>query len=188
MAGKTNWLQKAVQRVAATTWGARLLIPTAHNADRLVLRLSGGRTTAVGLLAGLPLVTLTTIGAKSGQMRSVPLVGIPDGEKLVLVASNFGQAHHPAWYHNLIKYPQATITMNGQTADYAARAAEGEEYDRYWRQSVNLYAGYAAYKTRSGGRRIPILVLTPHPPLPETAPATGTKQSNPRQDNLKKGS
>ncbi len=158
---KPNILQRSVQRIAATALGAMVFIATAHHADRIVLRISGGRTTAVGLMAGLPVLTLTTIGAKSGQLRSVPLVGIPDGDKLVLIASNFGQAHHPAWYYNLKKHPQATVTMNERTGDYVACEAGGEEYERYWQQAVALYAGYAAYKTRTGGRQIPVVVLTP---------------------------
>ncbi len=156
-----NPLQKSVQWLAATAPVAAVLPAIAHRLDRLVLRLSGGRTTAVGLLAGLPLVTLTTIGAKSGQLRSVPLVGIPDGERLILVASNFGQGHHPAWYHNLAKTPHAAVTLDGATREYVAREATGPDYDRYWQRAVSLYAGYAAYKTRTGGRQIPILVLTP---------------------------
>ena len=111
------------------------------------------------------MITLTTIGAKSGQLRTVPLVGIPDGDRWVVIASNFGQAHHPAWYYNLKQHPQATVTQHGRTGDYVAAAASGEEYDRLWQKAVSLYAGYAAYKTRTGGREIPIIVLTPdHPP------------------------
>ena len=159
--GEPNILQKAVQWLAATTPVAALLVPLAHRADRLVLRLSGGRTTAVGLLAGLPLITLTTVGAKSGQLRSVPLVGIPDGERLILVASNFGQEHHPAWYHNLRKNPYASVAIRGRPRSYRAEEVSGAEYDRCWARAVTLYAGYAAYKTRTGGRQIPILVLTP---------------------------
>lgn len=156
-----NILHKSIQRLAATAPVAALLPAIAHRLDRLVLRLSGGRTTAVGLLAGLPLITLTTIGAKSGQLRSVPLVGIPDGDALILVASNFGQGHHPAWYHNLVKAPHAAVTMRGQTRTYVAREVTGAEYARCWERAVSLYAGYVAYKTRTGGRQIPILVLTP---------------------------
>jgi deazaflavin-dependent oxidoreductase (nitroreductase family) len=91
----------------------------------------------------------------------VPLVGIPDGERLVLIASNFGQAHHPAWYHNLKKNPQATVTIGTHTGDYAAHEAQGAEYARLWQKAVSLYSGYAAYKERTGGRAIPIIVLTP---------------------------
>jgi deazaflavin-dependent oxidoreductase (nitroreductase family) len=158
---KPNFLQKIVQRIAATAPGAKLLAPTAHRLDRLVLRASGGRTTAVGLMAGLPVLTLTTVGAKTGQLRSVPLVGIPEGDRLIVIASNFGQTHHPAWYHNLKKTPQVTVTMNGRTGDYIAREAKGKEYERLWKKAVSLYGGYAAYKERTGGREIPMIILTP---------------------------
>ena len=166
---KPNPLQKAVQTLAATAPVAALLVPLAHRLDRLVLRLSGGRTTAVGLMAGLPLITLTTVGAKSGELRSVPLVGIPDtgpegsphSDRLILVASNFGQAHHPAWYYNLRKNPHASVTRGGVARSYRAEEVSGAEYDRCWARAVSLYAGYAAYKTRTGGRTIPILLLTP---------------------------
>jgi deazaflavin-dependent oxidoreductase (nitroreductase family) len=154
-----NPLQRAVRGIASTALGARLLVPFAHRADRAALRLSGGRTTAVGLLAGLPLVWLTTTGAKSGQKRRVPLVGIPDGDSIVLVASNFGQGHHPGWYHNLRAHPQALLAIGSSEAAYVAHEAAGAEYDRLWQKAVALYGGYAAYKTRTGDRHIPIMVL-----------------------------
>jgi deazaflavin-dependent oxidoreductase (nitroreductase family) len=154
-----NLLQRAVRGIASTALGARLLVPFAHRADRAALHLSGGRTTAVGLLAGLPLVWLTTTGAKSGQKRRVPLVGIPDGDTIVLVASNFGQGHHPGWYHNLRAHPQASVSIGSSDATYVAHEAAGAEYDRLWQKAVALYGGYAAYKTRTGGRQIPIMVL-----------------------------
>lgn len=158
---KPNALQQGIQRVAATALGGKLLIPTLHRLDRVVLRGSRGRTTATSLLTGLPVIMLTTIGAKSRQPRSVPLVAIPDGEALILIASNFGQKQHPAWYYNLRMNPHAVITRGGQQRNYMAREAEGAAYDRYWQQAVRLYAGYAAYKERTGGRIIPVIVMTP---------------------------
>lgn len=161
-----NFLQKLVQRMAATGPVSALLPPVAHRLDRLVLRLSRGRTTAVGLLTGLPLITLTTVGAKSGELRSVPLVGIPDGERLILIASNFGQGHHPAWVHNLRKNSYAAVKQaakrgEGTARSYRAEEVSGAEYDRCWARALSYYAGYAAYKERTGGRRIPIFLLTP---------------------------
>lgn len=172
-----NIFQKSIQWFAATSLGSKLFIPTAHRLDRVVLRLSGGRTTMVGLTAGLPVITLTTIGAKSGQLRSVPLIGIPDGDRYVLIASNFGQAHHPAWYHNLTQHPQATVTLHGHTGDYVATEASGEEYNCLWQKAVSLYAGYAAYKTRTGGRAIPIMILAPDPAGKVVATTTSVAKS-----------
>jgi deazaflavin-dependent oxidoreductase (nitroreductase family) len=91
----------------------------------------------------------------------VPLLGFPNGERIIIVASNFGQQHYPAWYHNLRATPKAKITLNGQTWDYVAREATGQEREVYWRQAVSIYAGYAAYARRVGKRHVPVMVLTP---------------------------
>src|SRR3954462_11963418 len=94
-------IRRFLQRLPATRPGAWFFARTSHHLDRWTLQLSGGRYTLANLLTGIPVLTLTTTGARSGQPRSVPLLGFPDGERIVLVASNFGQAHYPAWYHNL---------------------------------------------------------------------------------------
>lgn len=156
-----NILQRGIQRLVTSAAMAGVMASVLHRVDRPLFRITGGRATLTGLMTGLPVVTLTTTGAKSGQPRTVPLVAIPDGDQIVLIASNFGQAHHPAWYLNLCATPQATVARDGVTRTYAARTAEGAAYDDYWQRAVALYAGYAAYKERTQGRRIPILVLTP---------------------------
>jgi deazaflavin-dependent oxidoreductase (nitroreductase family) len=106
-------------------------------------------------------VTVTILGAKSGQPRSLPVVAIPDGEKVILIASNFGQKHHPAWYYNLQAHPHVHLTYNGQTVTYAARETTGEERERCWRRATDLYSGYPLYQRRAAGRRIPVMLLTP---------------------------
>lgn len=153
-----NRLIRGLASSAPIAWlAARLL----HHLDRPILRLTGGRASLTSLLAGLPVITLTTTGAKSRQPRRVPLVGLPDGEKVILIASNFGQAHYPAWYYNLRAYPEAQVTIQGQTRAYTAREATGAEREQYWRQAVAVYAGYAAYAQRVGQRHIPVMILTP---------------------------
>ena len=92
-----NVIERTVRRVIATPPAAWLLARTIHRVDGATLRLSRGRTTASALLSGLPIIQLTTIGARSGRPRTVPLVGIPDGDRLILIASNWGQTKHPAW-------------------------------------------------------------------------------------------
>ncbi len=101
------------------------------------------------MLAGLPVVMVTTIGAKSGQPRSLPLVAIPDGENVILIASNFGQKHHPAWYYNLRAHPEVQLTYEGQTVAYTARETTGEERERCWQRAVDLYSGYPLYERRA---------------------------------------
>ena len=145
--------------VAAFGPVSRLLSRLLPPADRLLLRLTGGRQTLTGLLSGLPTGTLTTTGARSGLPRTVPIIPTPVDGKWILIASNFGQAHHPAWYHNLKAHPEATLTLDGKSRRYRAREVTGEERARYWARAVRAYPGYAAYAQRAGERKIPVIVL-----------------------------
>jgi deazaflavin-dependent oxidoreductase (nitroreductase family) len=129
--------------------------------DRLVYRLSDGRFTAVSLLGGLPMITLTTTGAKSGRKCCVPLIAIPDGDNVLLIASNWGKKRHPAWYYNLRANARVEVEMGGEKGDFIACEAADAEYDAYWGKAVSIFGGYDAYKERTGGREIPIIVLTP---------------------------
>lgn len=104
---------------------------------------------------------VTVRGRRSGVLRSHPLLAIPDGRKLLLVASNFGNAHHPAWYLNLRENPQAEVMSLNHHGIYAARELNGQEYDAFWRHAVEIYAGFEAYRRRAGGRHIPLLLLNP---------------------------
>ncbi|MFN2134380.1 MAG: nitroreductase/quinone reductase family protein [Candidatus Promineifilaceae bacterium] len=148
----------AAQRPAA--W---LFSRTFPSIDPWFYRLTGGRSTLAGALMGLPVIMLTTTGAKSGLQRSVPLIGIPDGEKIVVIASNWGKKPFPSWYLNLRANPNVQVTTRGETRDYLAEEAAGETYETYWKKAVSLYGGYEAYKRRTGGRRIPVIVLKPAP-------------------------
>ena len=113
------------------------------------------------LLTGLPVLTVTTIGARSGEPRSVMLVGVPDRERVILIASNWGRPHHPAWCHNLRANPETTLTYRGVSERYLARQVYGVERDACWNRAVHLYAGYEDYMRRVGGREIPVFLLTP---------------------------
>ncbi len=131
--------------------------------DRLVVSLSAGRASLTSLLTDLPVVMVTTTGARSGLPRTSPLAPIRDPEhagRFALIASNFGQHHFPAWYFNLKKNPRAVCTVDGRREPYVAYEAAGDEYDRFWGYAVDIYFGYALYKQRAG-RRIPIMVMEP---------------------------
>lgn len=154
-----NLLQRILFKVSGSAFGAKLGSVLMHHIDQPVLKLTKGRFAPSGILFGLPVATLTTTGAKSGLARSVPLLVIPDGDKLFLVASNWGGPLYPAWYHNLRANPQAAVTMGGATQRYRAHQVEGDEYARYWRKAVERYPGYEAYKARTGRRPIPVMVL-----------------------------
>ena len=132
-----------------------------HHLDKPVYRLSGGRTTLAGAVGGLPVVLLTTIGARTGQARTWPLLGFRDGERTVVLASNYGQPHHPAWYHNLRVEPRAVLEVNGVRLPVVAAEAEGTERERLWRAALDVYPAWSEYERWARPRRIPILVLTP---------------------------
>jgi len=153
-----------VQGVAASRLGAWFLSRTLHHLDRLALRLTGARTTITGLLTGLPVVVLTTTGARSGLPRTLPLLCVRDElspNSFAIVASNWGGRHHPAWYSNLTTNPRAVISVGGRVGEYVAREASGEEYERLWRLAEETYSGFRLYKARARGRRIPIVIMTP---------------------------
>jgi hypothetical protein len=80
--------------------------------DRGVFRLTQGRTTFSAWVSGLPIVMLTTTGARTGQPRTLPILGLPDGDRLVVIASNFGRPQHPGWYYNLRAHPLAVISLS----------------------------------------------------------------------------
>lgn len=162
---KYSLFHHLVQKVAASKPGAWYFSRTQHYVDRVLLKLTGGRRTLTSILAGLPVVTLTVTGAKSGLPRTVPLLCIRDPEapeRFALVASNWGQRHYPAWYHNLKANSQATCTIHGETGQYTATEAQGDEYQRFWELALATYLGFPNYKERVGDQRhIPIMVMTP---------------------------
>jgi len=157
---RQSWLNRAVMALASTRPGARLLRRLLHHVDRAALRLTGDRHTLSGLLAGIPTIILTAEGARSGKPRSVPLLGMPAGNDIVIIASSFGQKKHPAWYHNVRANPEVAVSRKGGGGRYRAREATGEERDRYWQKALAIYPGFAAYRRRAG-RHIPVIVLSP---------------------------
>lgn len=129
--------------------------------DPPLLRLTGGRFATT---SALPLVLLRVRGRKSGELRTVPLVYFSDGDDVILVASSFGRAKHPAWYLNLIANPDVELTAGGVTAPYRCeQVAEGPERDRLFELARANYAGYGDYERMAGERRIPVLRLQPRP-------------------------
>lgn len=151
------------QKIAASPPGAWFYARTLHHFDGLFLRLSGGRVTMTSLVAGLPLVIVTTTGAKSGMPRTVPLLCIRDERDptaFAIIATNWGQQHYPAWYFNLKANPRAACSIAGKTGQYLAHEVTDEEYERFWQYATDTYVGYPLYKQRIHGRSIPIMVMT----------------------------
>ncbi|OBI05875.1 nitroreductase family deazaflavin-dependent oxidoreductase [Mycobacterium scrofulaceum] len=163
MTGQTfadaNAFHRVMRRFASTRVGVALLRPTAHHLDRFITRVTGGRSSFAGVATGIPVVMLTTTGAKSGEPRTVAVYGIPHPDGLALIASNFGGAKHPAWYYNLKAHPEATVTIGRDAWHTTARLATPGERDEIWAKGLELYPGWRKYEVRAGKRHIEAFVL-----------------------------
>jgi deazaflavin-dependent oxidoreductase (nitroreductase family) len=154
-----NVIQRSMRTFVSTKLGVAIFRPTAHHVDKLVSKATGGKRTFAELLLGVPTVILTTTGAKSGQDRTVAVFGIPHGDGLGLIASNFGGTKHPAWYHNLKVHPDAIVSVGGDTWHAVARVATVAEREEIWAKGLELYPGWRKYETRAGDRHIEAFVL-----------------------------
>ena len=121
-------------------------------------RLSRGRVG--GRVGKAPVLLLTTTGRKSGQQRTAPVVYLKDGERLVVIGSNAGNARPPAWSLNLVAHPDAEVEVGPQRRTVRARVAEGEERDDLWRRMNEQYAGFDDYRVKTT-RDIRLFVLEP---------------------------
>ena len=160
MSRRPNIVQKVIHRVAALRPVTAFFAPRVHRIDKALLRLTRGRFTASEIL-GWKVIQLTTIGAKTKQPRTLPLVGVFDGKKIALIASSFGGPHNPGWYYNLKANPECEVHFHGRGGKYLARETTGDEYEHYWQLALSLYAGYEQYKQRAAHRHVPVMVLEP---------------------------
>lgn len=156
-------LTKTVPANTCFAPGCQAVLHLRYSDGRSHPRLTKGKVPTVApYLLGTPGVTLFTIGAKSGKERSTPLLAVPYGEQVILVASNWGKKLHPAWYHNLKQTPETELLYDGQRHPYTALLVEdGPDYEQLWRAASQMYFGYDRYKERTGGRKIPLFLLTP---------------------------
>jgi deazaflavin-dependent oxidoreductase (nitroreductase family) len=157
---RPNAFQRFVHRFLMLRPVSAFMARVLHHLDTFVLRLTRGKYT-VTQIVGLPIVQLSTMGAKSGQTRTLPLVGLIDGKKIALIGTNFGQKHNPSWYYNLKAYPECEVRFSGCADKYIARETEGDEREKYWQMAVSYYKGYYVYKIRAAPRKIPVMVLEP---------------------------
>ena len=155
-----NVFHRGMRTFAATKVGVALLRPTANRLDQVITKFTGGRRSFAGIATGVPAVMLTTTGAKSGEPRTVAVYGIPHPDGLALIASNFGGAKHPAWYHNLKANPEVTVSVEGDTWQATARTATPRERDEIWAKGLEIYPGWTKYEARAGKRRIEAFVLS----------------------------
>jgi F420H(2)-dependent quinone reductase len=125
---------------------------------KTVYSLSRGRIG--GTAFGGPIVLVDSVGRKSGKRRTHPLLCMPDGDDIVIVASKGGIERNPAWYHNLMANPETTINWRGEKRQVRAREASDAEREELWPRLLEIYRGWGHYQRRTE-RKIPVLILEP---------------------------
>src|ERR1700722_10774426 len=123
-----------------------------------IYRLSRGRI--MGTVAKVPALLLTTIGRRSGQPRTAPVLFLADGPNLVVIGSNAGNPKEPAWSHNLKANPNAEVQIRGERRKVTARVALGQERAQLWQSMNSHYGGFDAYD-EPPSRDIPVFVPEP---------------------------
>jgi deazaflavin-dependent oxidoreductase (nitroreductase family) len=126
--------------------------------DRLVVRLTGGRRGLAPRV--IPQMVLTTTGRRTGKRHSTPVLYLEEGDRYIVVASNYGRARHPAWSYNLLANPGATIQIGSVRRAVHGRPATPQEFERSWPRLVAIWPGWATYR-RMTDRRFRMFVLEP---------------------------
>lgn len=122
-------------------------------------RANGGRVS--GPLAEMDLLLLHHTGARTGTERVNPLAYRRDGDRYVVFASKAGAPTDPDWYRNLRANPRARIEVGEEELEVEASDAEGEERERLFEAQKRDSPQFADYEQKTGGRVIPVVVLTP---------------------------
>ena len=119
---------------------------------------SGG--TSGTTMRGMPVIIVTTRGAKTGHLRKVPLMRVEHHGEYAAVASQGGAPKNPIWYSNLVADPRVEVQDGEVVQAMTAREVMGEEKATWWERCVAAFPDYADYQLRTE-RPIPVFVLTP---------------------------
>jgi len=151
-------LRRIILNLAATRQGLWTFHLYVHMIDLPISRLTKGVFVPSAYWNIMPIIYLTTTGAKSGLPHSTPVLCIPDGENLILVGSNWGNPKNPSWAYNLRANPQTQVRKGKTVKDFSARELGGDERAVYWQKAVRFYPPYVSYEQRSN-RLLPIFLL-----------------------------
>ena len=111
-----------------------------------------------GELEQVPALIITTIGAKSGAKRSVPLAYQEIDGRLLIIASMAGSKRNPPWYHNLVANPEVVVEKDGETFTTQAVVTQGDDRDQLFAQICANFSVFADYQARTE-RTIPVVEL-----------------------------
>jgi deazaflavin-dependent oxidoreductase (nitroreductase family) len=109
--------------------------------------------------AGIPVIMLTTTGAKSGLPRTMPVMGVPIAGDIALLGTNYAQPNAPAWSFNLVAHPEAHVSFQDRAVDVVARPATDDEREQVWAKATQFYSGFAKYRQRITDRPVRIFIL-----------------------------
>ena len=157
-------LHRIVQRIAAILPMSWVPVRALPRIDRGFYRLTRGHTTFSAWVSGLPVVMLTSTGARTGEPRTLPVLGLPDGDRLVVIASNNGRPNNPGWYYNLLACPQAVVTWGGSPIQMEARELKDEERQLQIARGLEAYPFWEQYHRHAAPREIPVIMLEPRNP------------------------
>jgi deazaflavin-dependent oxidoreductase (nitroreductase family) len=135
--------------------------PTTDRVDEQVALYEATEGREGGTLEGRPVVILSTIGAKTGNIRKNPVMRIKDDDTYVAVASNGGASSNPSWYRNLTAHPEVSLQDGATVYRLRAREVHGEEKARRWRVAERDWPRYEEFRAKAGDREIPVMVLEP---------------------------
>ncbi len=121
---------------------------------------SGGTKGTTLLDTGLPVVVVTSLGARSGKVRKNPVMRVEHDGRYAVVASKGGAPANPTWYNNLVAHPLVELQDGPVKRDMIAREVTGEERAQWWKRAVAAYPPYAEYQQKTD-RQIPVFVLEP---------------------------
>ena len=131
--------------------------PSAHAAKQVEQYESSGGTKGT-TMRGMPVVILTTVGAKTGHLRKAPLMRVEHDGTYAVVASLGGAPKNPVWYYNVLANPRVELQDGAEKHEYDAREVTGEEKALWWERCVAAYPDYADYQLKTD-RQIPVFVL-----------------------------
>ena len=154
-----NAAERLVRSLGSSRVGAMVFSKTLHHIDRLTGRIGDGSYTVTEVTSGLPTIELTSTGAKSGQLRTSPLIAIPFDGNIAVVGSGWGSEKTPGWVFNLRANPWAEVSFHGKSVAVVARELANDERYRALAAAIATHTGFAEYLRRASHRHIAVFLL-----------------------------
>ncbi len=163
---RPNPVERWLRAFAGSRPGAWFLSKSLRHLDKAILRATRGTRSATELLVGLPVIVLTTTGARTGRARQTPLLGVPFEGVIAVGGANFGQRATPAWVYNLMASPEAEVSYRNRHVPVTARLATEAEAAAITSAAGVIYPGSLKYVERVRWRPIRIFLLERTSTLP----------------------